>query len=138
MEIGVLLGALGLGIVAGLRTLTAPAAVFLARGGWPAIVLGIAALGEFVGDLLPATPARTSPGPFAARIVSGGLVGWLFCAQHGVGFVPGVAAGAIGAVAGTYGGLRGRLAAISAVGPVPAALIEDAIAIGLAAWIVTR
>jgi uncharacterized membrane protein len=56
-EAEVILGiAFGLGIVAGLRTFTPLAAVFLMRGGIWGIVFSIAAVGEYVVDALPNTP----------------------------------------------------------------------------------
>ena len=82
---------LAIGFVAGLRTVTAPAAVvWAARLGWldlhgtPFAFLGstiavafftIGALGEFITDQLPATPARTVPVQFGARIVTGAFSG---------------------------------------------------------------
>jgi len=42
---------------------------------WAVILFTIAALGEFVVDQLPKTPARTTAGPLAARIVMGALTG---------------------------------------------------------------
>ena len=78
-----------IGIVAGLRTVTPPAAVsWAARLGWlnlsqtPLAFLGYAftpwiltvlALGQLVNDKLPTTPSRKLPAPFAARIISGAL-----------------------------------------------------------------
>jgi molybdate transport system substrate-binding protein len=88
------------------------------------------ALGELVVDVLPTTPSRKLPMPFAARIVSGGLCGGAIGAPSGA-LVVGAIAGIIGAVIGTLGGhaFRARLAA--AFGrDLPAALIEDAVAIG--------
>ncbi len=134
----VLLIASGLGLVAGMRTFTAPASWFLAQGGGAGIFLAVAAVGEFVGDLLPTAPPRTSPVALVARVVSGGIVGWLVgSARGGMGPI-GAAAGVVGALAGAYGGLIVRSAAIRRIGPVPAALAEDVVAVGLAAFLVTR
>jgi uncharacterized membrane protein len=135
-----------IGIVAGLRSMTAPAAVsWAARLGWldlaqtPLAFLGYAftpwiltvfALGELVVDKLPTTPSRKAPMGFGARIVTGGLSGAAIGAASGA-LVVGAIAGIIGAVIGTLGGhaFRARLAA--ALGKDrPAALIEDAVAIG--------
>ncbi len=135
-----------IGVVAGLRTFTAPAAVsWAARLGWldlsatrlaflgyavtPWIMI-VLALGELVVDQLPTTPSRQLPGPFGARIVSGGLSGAAIGAPNG-GLVVGMVAGIIGAVIGTLGGhaFRARLAAAFGKNR-PAALIEDAVAIG--------
>jgi uncharacterized membrane protein len=143
-----------LGAVAGLRTMTAPAAVsWAARLGWlkvagtplafmglkyTPVILTALALGEYVGDKLPQTPSRKAPLPFIARIVSGSLVGATVGVASG-SLVPGLLAGAVGAVAGTLGGaaIRARLAA--AFGKdLPAALLEDAFAICVAVAVVTR
>jgi uncharacterized membrane protein len=57
--------------------------------------------------------------------------------HHGSGTL-GAIAGIIGAVIGTYAGHAARLAAIARIGGYPAAIAEDLVAIGLAAFIVTR
>ena len=54
-----LLLALGLGFVSGLRTFTPVAAVLLVRGGIWGIVMAVAAVAEYVWDVLPNTPSRT-------------------------------------------------------------------------------
>ena len=146
MTVTILLLALLIGIIAGLRAMTAPAAVsWAARLGWLNLAptslafLGYAftpwiftalALAELVTDQLPTTPSRTVPVQFGTRILTGGLSGGAIGAAHGQ-FVPGVVVGVVGAVIGTLGGraVRGRLAA-SFGQDRPAALIEDAVAIG--------
>jgi len=50
----------------------------------------------------------------------------------------GAIAGVARAVIGTYAGHAARLAAIASIGNYPAAIVEDLVAIGLAAFIVTR
>jgi len=142
----VLLLALLIGIIAGLRAMTAPAAVsWAARLGWLHLApTGLAFLGyaftpwiftalalvELVTDQLPTTPSRTVPVQFGTRILTGGLSGGAIGAAHGQ-LVLGVVGGVVGAVIGTLGGraVRGRLAA-SFGRDLPAALIEDAVAIG--------
>ncbi|MDB5073685.1 MAG: hypothetical protein JWM87_4796 [Candidatus Eremiobacteraeota bacterium] len=121
------------GVVAGLRTFIAPAALYLARGGIAGYVLALFALGELFGDLQPNVPPRTFPPALIARIASGAFVGWMLCVFRGASPGAGAAAGAVGAVIGTYGGKTVRLGLIERFGAVPAALIEDAIAIVLAA-----
>lgn len=134
------------GVVAGLRAMTAPAAVsWAARLGvldlrgtplaflgyaWTPWILTALALGELVTDQLPTTPSRTVPVQFAARVFSGALSGAAIAAAGGAA-VAGLVAGAAGAVLGTLGGraLRGRLAAAFA-NDHPAAFVEDAVAIG--------
>ena len=142
----VLLLAVLIGIIAGLRAMTAPAAVsWAARLGWLNLApTGLAFLGyaftpwiftalalvELVTDQLPKTPSRTVPVQFGTRILTGGLSGGAIGAAHGQ-LVLGVVGGVVGAVIGTLGGraVRGRLAA-SFGRDLPAALIEDAVAIG--------
>src|SRR5215813_324918 len=87
----ILLFALGIGIVAGLRAMTAPAVVALGANlgwinlagsslafmgsRWTAGIFVIAALFEFVNDQLPKTPARTATPQLVARSVMGALSG---------------------------------------------------------------
>ena len=141
-----------IGIVAGLRAMTAPAlASWAARLGWlkvqgtPVAWMGaavtpwiftLAAIAELVNDKLPKTGSRKAPPQFAARVLMGALSGATVGAGGG-SWVGGLAAGAIGAVVGTFGGyeLRSRLA--RAIGrDLPAALIEDVLAIALGFWAV--
>ena len=147
-----LIAALLIGVIAGLRAMAAPAAVsWAAQLGWinlsatPLAFLGYMwtpyiftalALVELVTDQLPSSPSRTVPAQFGARIVSGAFCGAAIGAAAG-SLIPGLIAGAIGAVLGTLGGaaVRARLAA--AFGKdMPAALIEDVVAIGGALAIV--
>jgi uncharacterized membrane protein len=144
--------ALLIGVVAGLRAMTAPAAVaWAAHLGWlplagtPLAWLGATvtpwiftalALAELVSDQLPKTPSRKVPPQFITRVVSGGFCGAAIGMTSGV-WIGGLIAGAIGAVIGTLGGadIRGRLA--KAFGKdLPAALLEDLVAVGGAIAIV--
>jgi uncharacterized membrane protein len=133
-----LLGAFGLGFVAGLRAFTAPAALAFSRGPILTAIGVLAALFEYVMDLLPSTPSRTDPRSLVVRIVSGGFCGWVIAAAWGGSAIAGAVAGVAGALAGAYGGHAARLAAIARIGAVPAALVEDVVAVGLAVLIVTR
>ncbi|MEA2723020.1 MAG: hypothetical protein QOH59_791 [Gemmatimonadales bacterium] len=144
--------AVGIGIVAGLRSLTAPAAVsWGARLGWldlhgsalsfmgsPAavILLSVLAVAEYVGDLLPTTPRRTAPGPLVARIVMGGLSGACLCASAGRSVASGAVLGGLGAVTGAFAGYEARTRLVQAlrVKDRVIALSEDLVAIILA-WI---
>jgi uncharacterized membrane protein len=83
--------ALLIGVIAGLRAMTAPAAVsWAAHLGWlpvantPLAFMGwaytpyiftVLAIVEFVTDQLPQTPSRKVPQQFGARIISGALCG---------------------------------------------------------------
>jgi uncharacterized membrane protein len=138
--------ALLIGIVAGLRTMTAPAAIsWAARLGWLKLaptglafvgyaytpwIFTVLALVELVTDQLPTTPSRKVPVQFGARIVMGALAGGAIGAGNGA-LVSGLIAGIVGAIIGTLGGhaFRARLAAAFG-SDRPAALIEDAVAIG--------
>jgi len=148
----VLLLALLIGIVAGLRAMTAPAAVsWAARLGLPGLagtwlgflgavwapwVFSALAIAELVSDQLPSTPSRTVPVQFATRLIAGALAGAAITAG-GAGPGGGAVAGVIGAVIGTLGGkaFRARLAA-ALKSDRPAALIEDALALAGAVLIV--
>jgi uncharacterized membrane protein len=133
-----LLLALALGFVAGLRVATPIAAVLLVRDGIWGIIAAVAAVGEDVMDVQPGAASRAKARGLTARFVSGALVGWLIATMHGGSGILGAMAGIAGAAIGTYGGLAVRLAAIARFGAYPAAIAEDLVAIGLAAFIVTR
>jgi uncharacterized membrane protein len=128
-----------LGIVTGLRAFTAVAVLWLMRHGGPwAIVLAVLAVAEYAGDLYPKAPARTSASGLIARIVVGGFVGWSLALASNVAGVEGALVGAAGALVGAYGGLAVRLRAMARVGAVPAALLEDAVAVSIAVFAVSR
>ena len=134
-----LLIAFALGVVAGLRSMMAPAAVLLARHFRVAgIVVAILAVGELIVDLLPTTPSRTSLVPAVARIMSGAFCGWFVATGSTATRIAGVLAGVAGALVGTYGGHAVRLRAIQRLGAIPAALAEDVVAVALALLAVTR
>lgn len=144
-----LLAALLIGIVAGLRAMTAPAIVSwaaqlgvlplqgtpLAFLGWRFTpwILSLLAVGELITDQLPTTPSRKLLAPFATRIVMGGFCGaavGLAGGQWWLGAAAG-AVGAVGAVLGTLGGAAARARLAAAFGrDRPAALLEDIVAIG--------
>jgi uncharacterized membrane protein len=140
-----------MGVVAGLRAMTAAAAVswaaylgaidlagsWLAFLGsiWTVVILTVLAVGEFVTDQLPSTPSRKVPMQFGARVLIGAIAGVAIAGP--ANWMLGALAGIVGAVIGTLGGaeLRRRLATSFGKDP-PAAFTEDAIAIVGAALIV--
>ncbi len=134
-----------MGVVSGMRAMTASAAVaWAAHLGWLGLegtplawlghvaapwVLSVLALVEIVNDKLPKTPSRKVPLQLGARLVSGALVGAAIGAPGGM-LVVGLVAGVVGALLGTYGGAAARGAlARSFDRDLPAALVEDAVAI---------
>ena len=143
-----------IGVIAGLRSMTAPAAVsWAARLGWlnledtalsflglpiTSIILSLLAAGELVADKLPKTPSRKGALGFTGRLITGGLSGAAIGASEGA-LILGLLAGVLGAVAGTYGGYELRVRLAGAIGKdLPAALLEDLIAVGGAALLMMQ
>jgi uncharacterized membrane protein len=116
-----------------MRAATPPAA--LAAGGLlnrqtPArISLILAAAGELIADKLPITPSRTDPAGVIGRVVSGAICGRTVAGPLGAALAAGVAAGS------TFLCHDARAAAGKRTGlpDLPFALIEDALAVSLAA-----
>jgi uncharacterized membrane protein len=148
--------AVGIGVVAGLRSLTAPAVVaWAARLGWlnlsgsalaflgstlTVAIVSLLAIGELVADKLPMTPRRTALGPLLARILMGSLSGACLCISAGQSSLIGAVLGGIGSVIGTFAGyeIRRRLVQTLNIRDISIALAEDLIAIGLALFLVSR
>lgn len=144
----VLLLALLIGVVAGLRTFTAPAvlawAAFLQwinlSGSWcswmghgvTVAVLTVLALAELVSDQMPSMPSRKSAPQFLARIAAGAFSGAVLGTVWGYRWGS-LGAGMIGAVLGTIGGYAARTRLVAANGgrDRPVALGEDVFAAGL-------
>ncbi|HTK41315.1 MAG TPA: DUF4126 family protein [Gemmatimonadales bacterium] len=148
--------AFGIGVVCGLRSMTAPAVVsWAARLGWLDVshtwlaflgyawtpyILSVLAVGELVADKLPMTPSRKAPGPFGTRIVLGALSGAALTAGHGQSWALGAMAGAVGGIIGTVGGYAARTGLVRAL-KVPdfvIALLEDVVAVGGGLFLVSR
>jgi uncharacterized membrane protein len=135
-----------IGVIAGLRAMTAPAVTsWAARLGWlhlqstPLAFLGytatpyiltVLALVELIADKLPSTPSRKAAVGFSARVVTGALSGAAVGAAS-QNLIGGLIAGVAGSVAGTLGGYAARVNLVKAIGgkDLPTALLEDAIAI---------
>lgn len=149
-----LLCAFLVGVVAGLRSMMAPAVVswfahlnrisvgstYVALMNYriTAVVFSILAVAELVADKLPKTPSRKQPPSFVIRILSGSLVGATVGAS-GDKLLIGLCLGAVGAVVGTLGGaaVRGKLA--SAFGrDLPAAILEDIAALAIAIFSILK
>ena len=142
------LGCFTIGIVAGLRSLTAPALVSWAvHLGWlhlndswlsflgsraSTLILTLLAIGELVADKLPKTPNRTDPGPLAFRLITGGFSSMAICASAHQPLVIGMIIGAIGSIAGAFAGyqIRHRLVKTFGFPDLSVAVAEDIVAIG--------
>jgi len=108
--------AVGIGAVAGLRTLAAPAVLaWAAKRRW--IRLGNSpfatiisaqastrltdlAVSELIADKLPFTPSRLKAGPLASRVVSGAVCGATIYGVVERPLVEGAVLGGVGAIAG--------------------------------------
>ena len=147
-----LLCAFLVGLVAGLRSMLAPAIVsWSARLGLLNIedtymalmeyritvaIFTLLAVCELVVDKLPTPPSRKQLVPFVIRILSGGLVGATVGASGGK-LILGLIFGVIGAVAGTLGGAAARAKLAAAFHrDFPAAILEDIAAIAIAIFAV--
>ena len=142
----VLLLAFLIGVFAGLRSLTPPAATAWASYlGWfrlasPYSLIGsivsvcvftLLALAEMVADKLPNTPSRTAPPGLVARIVMGALSGTCVAAAGAQSVVLGAVLGMVGGVAGCFGGYFARTRLVKALGTSDlfVALLEDMVAV---------
>jgi len=134
-----------IGVIAGLQTVTALAAVswsarlsgivppgftldFFAYA-WTPWMLSAAAIAELIKDKLPSTPSRKAPFGFLMRILVGAVGGAVLNIGQG-SWAIGSLCGVAGAVAGTFAGASVRTRLATAFGrDLPAALVEDIIAI---------
>jgi uncharacterized membrane protein len=141
-----------IGIVAGLRAFTAPAAAawgaallyydasasslaFMGYRWTPWIFTALACV-ELVTDQLPSTPSRKVFVQFGTRILTGALAGGALGAAGGL-LGASIILGIFGAVVGTLGGAKARQVMAQKFGADrPAALTEDAIAIILAILVI--
>ena len=141
----VLLLALLIGAVAGLRAFTAPAVLGLAAalqwinlsgtwaswmGHWATVgVLTAIAVAELISDKVPTLPSRKTAPQFLLRIAAGALSGAVLGTAWGYPWTS-LGAGMIGAVLGTLGGYAARTRLVTANGgrDRPVALGEDLVA----------
>jgi uncharacterized membrane protein len=152
----VMLLAFLIGVVAGLRALTAPAVLaWAAHRNWlnlhntplsfmasmaAMVIFLVLAAGELVADQLPSTPSRTKPPGLIARILLGGLSGAGVAAAGAQPMALGAVLGIAGSLVGTYGGFQARTRLVRAfkVPDFVIAFLEDAVAIGGGLFIVSR
>jgi uncharacterized membrane protein len=152
----ILVVAIGIGIVAGLRSLLAPAViVWAAQLGWlnlqgsplafmgstiAVVIFSIFAIGELVADKLPKTPKRTAFTPLLARILLGGLCGASLFAAAGKSLFAGALLGGTGGIIGAFVGyeIRRRIVNNLHINDLFVAICEDLVAIALACFLVSR
>jgi uncharacterized membrane protein len=152
----VLLFSFFIGVVAGLRSLTAPAVVaWAAHRRWlelrysplaflhstaACIIFVVLALAELVADKLPSTPSRTQLPGLIARFLTGGLSGAAVAVSGASSLVLGALLGAVGGIVGAFAGyqVRKRLVKALKVPDFVVAVLEDAVAIGGSLFIVSR
>jgi uncharacterized membrane protein len=150
----VFLLALGIGIVAGLRSLTAPAVVaWGAHVGWlnlhasplafmesttAVAIFSVLAIGELVADKLPMMSKRTAPAPLMARIITGALCGACLCAAVGKSLLAGAVLGGMSGVIGAFLGYNIRRRLALQIKDLVVAVCEDVVAVGLALFLVSR
>jgi len=146
--------AIGIGIVAGLRSLLAPAMVaWAAHYDWlnlydsplsfmgsrtALVIFSIFAIGELIADKLPTTPKRTALAPLLARIVLGGLSGACLYVSGGRSLLIGALLGGTGGVIGAFVGYEIRRCLVNNlhIKDLFVAICEDLVAIGLAYFLV--
>ena len=139
--------AFGIGVIAGLRALTAPAVfAWAAHLHWINLqgthlafmgtivamaIFTLAAIGEIVNDKLPKTPPRTATPSLIIRIVMGALAAATLSAGIGGSLWIGALLGGVGAVVGTFGGYYARTGLVKALHSPDfvIALVEDAVAV---------
>jgi uncharacterized membrane protein len=138
--------AVGIGLVAGLRALTAPAVLAWAvKRRWlrlgslsfVTVISGTAskkitklAVGELIADKAPFTASRLNAVPLASRVVSGAICG---ATIYGVVKRPlseGAVLGGLGAIAGAFAGYHTRKRLNRDMPDLAVAVLEDAFAIG--------
>ena len=140
-----------IGLVAGARSITPFAAVSDAarRGelpadngapswlGDPLVAAGskVLAGGELWGDKLRSAPDRIVLAGMLARLVTGGLAGAALAPRRQA--LAGAALGAAAAVAAAYVTFDLRKRAMRRFGQTPTGLVEDAITVGAARWVVS-
>jgi uncharacterized membrane protein len=148
------LRALGIGFVAGLRSMMAPAAVTWAASNGrltlsnsPLALLDSApavhtsrklAIGEIITDKTPLLPSRLRPASLLWRLLSGGVCGAAVGISDGNKPRTGAALGATGALVGSLLGYawRTRVCGQLHIPEFAGAVLEDTVAVGIAAAVV--
>jgi uncharacterized membrane protein len=145
--------AAGMGLVAGMRSMAAPAllsrrlsrlpghghgpAAGLLRSRLAATTFAALAAGEMIADKTPAVPDRTEPMSVLGRALMGALSGAAIAGVRGGSQTGGALVGATAAVGSTFLAytLRARAGRNTGVPDVALALAEDLVVVGLGARI---
>ena len=138
--------AAGIGAVAGLRTLTAPAVlawaaknelIQLGSSPFAALISAKAseritdfAVSELIADKLPFTPSRLNAAPLASRIVSGAVCGATISGVMKRPLSEGAIFGGLGAIVGALVGYHARKRLSRQMPGLGVAVLEDALAVG--------
>jgi len=157
MNVGFVLAlAFGIGVVAGLRTFTAPAVTAWAAhlhwlnlssshlafmgSTWAVAIFSLGVAVESVGDQLPNTAARTAAPQLAGRIIAGSLTGACLGIAGSAAAWLAVVMGAIGSLLGAFGGYSARAGLVRALHAPDSAIAipEDLVAICLGLLLVSR
>jgi uncharacterized membrane protein len=100
-----------------------------------AIVFTVLALGEYYGDTLPSTPSRRDLPLVIGRLAFATFVGILAARTIDEPIAGGILFAIVGAFIGIYGGYSLRMWGAKLFGrDLPAALLESALALGLAVY----
>ena len=91
-----------LSMITGMRSMSGPTALALARGGVSRQLLGTLAAGEMIVDKTSFVGDRTDAVPLAGRAVMGALVGGFLARERGGSLLLGGLLGAATAVAATH------------------------------------
>ncbi|MFC9553976.1 hypothetical protein ACFTWF_24335 [Rhodococcus sp. NPDC056960] len=127
-----------IGVASGLRSSTGVAAALLSRTSGSAhrtrligatVVVG----GEVVADKSPNIPSRLSPPALTGRLAAGGVGAAALARRDRTDTASALVIGAVGALAGSYGGARWRQWAGRRIADWQAAVAEDAVAFAMAA-----
>jgi uncharacterized membrane protein len=139
--------AFGIGFVAGMRSMTATAALvwasslgrsrvdWIPSGAWPRRLATAAAFAEMAGDKTPFAPDRRIPASILTRLAIGAVGGMAFSGRN-ASPLDAALSGMVGAVAGTVLGRAARGPATRSRADWVRALSEDAVAAGLATVLV--
>ncbi len=148
-------GATALGVMAGMRSMSAPALISqVARKGQLAVegsklgflnsrgaisTTALLALGEIVADKLPSAPARTNAGSLITRAVSGAFSGAVLCSAKKKSPWLGAFYGTLGALGGTFAAyhLRRSVEQNLKLPDVVVAVAEDAV-VAASAFLIAR